>query len=45
MLHLDPTTPLGVLDTVGHLAPLASASAGGALLLSLGRFIDRVRGK
>lgn len=41
MLHLDPSTPLGLLDTVGHVAPLLLSAGGSALTLSLGRLLDR----
>jgi hypothetical protein len=36
MLHLDPTTPAGLLDTLGHLGPALLSAAGtfGTLFLS-----------
>ena len=42
-MHLDPSTPLGVLDTLGHLAPLVGAATGSGVLLTLGRLFDHIR--
>jgi hypothetical protein len=40
LLHLDPTTPTGLLDALGHLAPLWLSGAGSFLTLNLARLRD-----
>ena len=42
-MHLDPSTPTGLLDTVGHLAPLWLSAGGSYLTLTLGRIIGHRR--
>jgi hypothetical protein len=44
LLHIDPSTPLGALDALGHLAPLWASLTGSGAFLALGRLLDRHRG-
>jgi len=41
VLHIDPTTPTGVLDTLGHLAPLALSAGASAFTLTVAMLRDR----
>lgn len=40
-MHLDPTTPLGALDALGHFAPLWGSATASGVLLALARLFDR----
>jgi len=40
-MHLDPSTPAGLLDTVGHLLTPLLSGAGTFATLTIGRLLDR----